>query len=686
MALETVIRFLGIDDTTPAAKSAGASVEDTADKASKANEKHKRSVEELNFSWQKFGKELKQVSQFVVGAAGSVVASFSAAVAASRKDVPEVDAQVKKLGNSMQVLSNNMAKAVLPTLKDFNKFVAGLVFAISNFIERNKEFVNSFLKYSAIALAIASVIAIMAKLILVLGKVYKIVITGASLITTLATKFTGWGLIIAAVTALFVIFKDQILDFLKKIPFIGKLIEGVSSTFDKVKDEIDQILKDISNSTAETVQRTQDAIGSFADGVKDTFNSLNTNSRTFGSSISASLEDAFSNTIFNGITGKLHGLRDIINSFKDDVIRAFSKLAANEFLGLIFGDKEGTKKGIFGEGGLANFLNGLLGIFGLGKKGGGKGNSPADKLKEETDKVAEKFTGLAKNMDLFGKSKDRLMDNFDRFSSKLENRDNIGTGIFSNTGLSTGSQGGGLPFPGSGVPFPGGGQSPVPAISGDAVESTKKMAQGLTAITGAAGLAATAIIGIGAAHQEAGKQFLISTAIGLAASLGALAIAVAAGAAAAAALAAAWAPAATLASIATFGGAAAAGAGSVTTAVGANQAFVSQQSQQALGNAAGIKFGLSSLPKLAEGGIALGPTLAMIGEGKEPEVVAPLSKLPDLIQSTDSGAGSKIEINLNIAEAKLNTPSNMREFVQGLSVELGYLVKKGVGRARTANG
>lgn len=37
-----------------------------------------------------------------------------------------------------------------------------------------------------------------------------------------------------------------------------------------------------------------------------------------------------------------------------------------------------------------------------------------------------------------------------------------------------------------------------------------------------------------------------------------------------------------------------------------------------------------SVPALAAGGIVSGPTLALIGDGSEPEVVSPLSQLPAL--------------------------------------------------------
>jgi hypothetical protein len=40
------------------------------------------------------------------------------------------------------------------------------------------------------------------------------------------------------------------------------------------------------------------------------------------------------------------------------------------------------------------------------------------------------------------------------------------------------------------------------------------------------------------------------------------------------------------------------------------------------------------IPKMAAGGIATGPTLAMIGEGNESEAVLPLSKLGNIMQSS----------------------------------------------------
>ena len=56
----------------------------------------------------------------------------------------------------------------------------------------------------------------------------------------------------------------------------------------------------------------------------------------------------------------------------------------------------------------------------------------------------------------------------------------------------------------------------------------------------------------------------------------------------------------------------------------------------------GKKFGVNipKIPQLAEGGITLGPTLAMIGEGREQEAVLPLSKLDSLLGRSGGGGGN----------------------------------------------
>ena len=59
-----------------------------------------------------------------------------------------------------------------------------------------------------------------------------------------------------------------------------------------------------------------------------------------------------------------------------------------------------------------------------------------------------------------------------------------------------------------------------------------------------------------------------------------------------------------------------------------------------LGEYAGAEVGFSipKIPMLAKGGIATGPTLAMVGEGKEDEAIMPLSKLGSLMGGMESAS------------------------------------------------
>lgn len=61
-----------------------------------------------------------------------------------------------------------------------------------------------------------------------------------------------------------------------------------------------------------------------------------------------------------------------------------------------------------------------------------------------------------------------------------------------------------------------------------------------------------------------------------------------------------------------------------------------------------IGFNIPKIPQLAQGGIATGPTLAMIGEGREDEAVLPLSKLKGLLGGA-AGGGIVVNMNINVS-------------------------------------
>jgi hypothetical protein len=54
-----------------------------------------------------------------------------------------------------------------------------------------------------------------------------------------------------------------------------------------------------------------------------------------------------------------------------------------------------------------------------------------------------------------------------------------------------------------------------------------------------------------------------------------------------------------------------------------------------------ITLGTPNIPYLATGGVTTGPTMAMIGEGRENEAVLPLSKLDGMLRTASvKGAGA----------------------------------------------
>ena len=58
-------------------------------------------------------------------------------------------------------------------------------------------------------------------------------------------------------------------------------------------------------------------------------------------------------------------------------------------------------------------------------------------------------------------------------------------------------------------------------------------------------------------------------------------------------------------------------------------------------------FNLPQIPQLANGGVATSPTMALIGEGAEPEAVMPLSKLEGLLGYTGGNASGSMSVTFN---------------------------------------
>ena len=66
----------------------------------------------------------------------------------------------------------------------------------------------------------------------------------------------------------------------------------------------------------------------------------------------------------------------------------------------------------------------------------------------------------------------------------------------------------------------------------------------------------------------------------------------------------------------------------------------------------------AAMAEMARGGIAMGPTHALVGEGGEPELVAPLSKLPTLMANM-SNIGGDTHITINVSGGMDDRTANM---------------------------
>lgn len=63
---------------------------------------------------------------------------------------------------------------------------------------------------------------------------------------------------------------------------------------------------------------------------------------------------------------------------------------------------------------------------------------------------------------------------------------------------------------------------------------------------------------------------------------------------------------------------------------------------------------IPTIPMLAKGGVTTGPTLGMIGEGRENEAVLPLSKLDAMLTDARGDGGGEIFVNVQIGEESIN--------------------------------
>ena len=648
-------------------------------------------LKKLSSDFKTFGRSLSDVSRTLTFFGASVTGAFGTAFAKARTDVPAVDRELQRLGNSFQAMSDVVAVSALPTLQQFTGFMNQLAVFIGTFVERHQELINQFLKYSALTVIVGTFGFVSARLIRTFSSLITLSIQFGGVVLGL---FSPIGLVTAAVIGLVaaLLLLDDKFKFLKQqFPSLSAGFIGVGAAIQKalsgqggggtqtsvlddfrkltsgLKDEFDKLMKDWENSAGKTQERITSLVEEFGRGFRSVLNTLRENVNQFGVSVAQSFERAFGDTIFNAITFRIESLKEVFVNFANDVGRALSRLAANELLARLFGDKEGTREGLFG---------GLGALFGRGG-GGGRRNDPSQQARE----LARNFDGLSDNMRKFGIAKDDVIRNFRRLERTIEEL----TRTFRRFGRQAEEAqiGGGA----------GAGEGQASAAAEVATLGTEGTQQ-VDTFNASLGTTVGLVGAIGAGFQnviglitQMGAVYTIVSTLMLGLAIAGAAATRAIVAPLAASIAAAWFPAAVFASIATLGAAVPIGlaalAGGVAVAQGLFAAFGGVQGGQGGGGGGGEfsvggfapeGFGGFNIPQpkrkkflgiFAEGGIVTRPTIGLVGEAG-PEAIIPLSKA----KQVGIGGNKTTYVDITIDTAVLNNPENIRDFTRFLREQL----------------
>lgn len=620
-------------------------------------DKASEGLKDFGVKARQLGRDLQAVSREMTLFGGAITAGFGVAFANAKKDLPEVGDQLKSLSNSFQALSDSVATAALPTLKEFSNFVNNLAISIQTFAANNQALVNNILKFGALSLAIGTAGIAIAQMLKALKGLtgllidFIAIITNVNVVVTalvigvllLADALDGIKGIVSTASAGLVGFGNAAAQALGRafgFQTASPKSASVIDTFTQLLAKAQKALDDMLTKNQAAAQRMTDVWGKFTEGFKSGLKDLGDAVSELGAKIEQSLEKSLGDTFFNALTGRIKGLKEVMISFGEDVLKAFTGLLANRAIAGLFGTASGS------NGLLGNFGINLGGILGGGNRGGGAGAGTS------ITGTTKQFDALTDNMKKFGRVKDELMENFKKLGRTTEDL----TRSFRNNGQ---AQGGGNSS-----------AAVTATVGADAKNGVTQLNDGLGQTLGLVGGIQGGFTNITKLIVGIGKTFAVVQ-------LAMLAVSIAAGAASFAflsqlanAVASAWLPAAILASIATLGAAAAIGLVAVTGALAGGKSVLGSFTSSA-GNitagAGGAQDGVK-IPAMADGGIVTRPTLAMIGEAGA-EAVIPLSK------GKNGGAGGLggggVNIDIRIDTAMLNNPSNMQDFVKMLREELG---------------
>ena len=426
--LSVLLKLVGLDKfksdlqrATAETQKAGRSVEELGSFFKTHTIAINRTSEELkkmSVEVRRFGREVNATLK-PVGLLGlAITGAFTGAFIAASKELPSVDFALKDVKNSFEEIAKSVAIAALPALKEFAGFLSIASNIIKGLAQSNPELINGILKLGA-ALAGLNVGRVVFKILTdglsgffaILSKIIPLV--GLGNINLTATL----GIVTGLAAALLVLGDRVTTTGQKLLAFSQQGFLGLGALFStkgggkQMLDEFEALMKRIQELSKQGTQETQDLFGRMTRGIRSSFKDLATNLEELFASIGQALENNLGQGIFEAITGRIHGLKSLLKSLGEDILKAFSKNIANTILGKVIGTPD-----------KAGFLGGLPGLGFLGGKGtkqtsqNAPGNT-TDTVRNLNQEIAS-TTGNFKQLQI---AKDQTIANFQNLTSTLQN-------------------------------------------------------------------------------------------------------------------------------------------------------------------------------------------------------------------------------------------------------------------------
>lgn len=155
----------GLKEVKTGVEEVAKSAEDSAKVFERAFKDQEKQFKAFSTELKKTARDIGELSRITRDFGLAVTGPFIAAFAIARKDLPEVDSALKDVTDSFKGISVELARAALPTLKEFAGLMKSASSAAKEAITNNSELLNVLLKFGAVAIVFSTLEGILSRVI-----------------------------------------------------------------------------------------------------------------------------------------------------------------------------------------------------------------------------------------------------------------------------------------------------------------------------------------------------------------------------------------------------------------------------------------------------------------------------------------------------------------------------------------